>query len=167
MVLALPGILVGSLICNQLRLALHQRLGAGAELLEHVAVTAELGPEVAVLEADIDRIAHRITQASKQQSDWEKQLGLGGAEASRARLEAERDRNERLANSEPQTAEYQSLKQDAATQQQEEASKRAAAGRINLAQLAQSNSWWYFTMMPGKVCILGSTVGQHQQLGIS
>ena len=77
-----------------------------------------------------------VTQASKQQSDWEKQLGLGGAEASRTRLEAERDRNEKLANSEPLTAEYQSLKQEAATQQQEEASKRAAAGRINLVQLA-------------------------------
>lgn len=76
-----------------------------------------------------------VALATDQQQKWQKQLGLGSAEASRARLEAERDRNERLARTEPQTPEYQAAKEDVSNQQRLANSKRAAAGKIDLNRL--------------------------------
>jgi hypothetical protein len=76
-----------------------------------------------------------VALATDQQQKWEKQLGLGSAEKSRARSEAERDRNERLAQLEPQTPEYRSAKDDVAKYQQIAGSKRRDANKIDLNRL--------------------------------
>ncbi len=74
-------------------------------------------------------------KANNQQTKREKQLGLHGEQQEQTQAETERTRQENLANSEPQDAAYQLLKQQAHEKQGEAGQKRKKANEIPLDKL--------------------------------